>query len=624
MKPIRLPFAALSTAAALLLAGCASTGTPEPGPLSPLSPLTLNIAHINDHHSQLEPQAHAELTLDGQPTRVSLGGFARISSVFKQLEASTPNLLKLHAGDAITGTLYYTFFRGAADARMMNTVCFDAFALGNHEFDDGDAVLRGFLDELGQGDCRTPVLAANVQPAAGSPLAASGGRSPIQPYTIKTVGGARVGIVGIAIADKTVNSSRPLASTQFLDEVTSAQRAIDELKRQGVHHIVLLTHQGYARDQAMARRLSGVDVVIGGDSHSLLGDFSTVGLKSAGAYPTVTQNRDGETVCIGQAWEYAKAIGLMNVRFDDRGRVQACGGQASLVIGDSFARKDAEGKWVPLGATEQAALQQSLQKQPAVRVTAEDPRASQVLAGYSSRVNEQKTRQIGQATEALCLVRVPGEGTNRSASVAGCERANTLAQGSDAAQAVAEGFLAASKRASIALQNSGGVRIPIPSGTISMNTAISMLPFTNVLVEMDLSGAELLATLEDAVSNHLDQKSSDGSHPYAAGLRWNLDMSRPKGQRFSSLQVRDRASGQYRPLDPAARYIVVTNDFIASGKDGYTTLGKVFQEGRYVNTYLLYTQSFADYLTSRQQVKRPARSDYSHQQVITASGQTLP
>ena len=265
MKPIRLPLAALSTAAALLLAGCASTGTPEPGPLSPLSPLTLNIAHINDHHSQLEPQANAELTLDGQPTRVSLGGFARISSVFKQLEASTPNLLKLHAGDAITGTLYYTFFRGAADARMMNTVCFDAFALGNHEFDDGDAVLRGFLDELGQGDCRTPVLAANVQPAAGSPLAASGGRSPIQPYTIKTVGGARVGIVGIAIADKTVNSSRPLASTQFLDEVTSAQRAIDELKRQGVHHIVLLTHQGYARDQAMARRLSGVDVVIGGE-----------------------------------------------------------------------------------------------------------------------------------------------------------------------------------------------------------------------------------------------------------------------------------------------------------------------------------------------------------------------
>lgn len=621
MKPIRLPLAALSATAALVLAGCASNGTRESGPMAPL---TLNIAHINDHHSQLEPQANAELTLDGKPTRVSLGGFARITSAFKQLEASTPNLLKLHAGDAITGTLYYTFFRGAADARLMNTVCFDAFALGNHEFDDGDAVLKGFLDELGQGDCKTPVLAANVQPAPGTPLSAVGGRSPLQPYTIKTVGGARVGIVGIDIADKTVNSSRPLASTQFLDEVTSAQRAIDELTRKGVQHIVLLTHQGYGRDQAMAKRLSGVDVIIGGDSHSLLGDFSAVGLKSEGTYPTVTQNRDGETVCIGQAWEYAKAIGLMNVRFDDRGRVQSCGGQASLVIGDSFARKDAEGKWVPLAAPEQAALQQNLQKLPAVRVTAADPRASEVLAGYSARVNEQKTRQIGQATEPLCLVRVPGEGTNRSASVAGCERANTLAQGSDAAQAVAEGFLAASKRASIALQNSGGVRIAVPAGTISMNTAISMLPFTNVLVEMDMTGAELLATLEDAVSNHLDKKSSDGSHPYAAGLRWNLDMSKPMGQRFSNLQVRDRTSGQYRPVDPAARYIVVTNDFIASGKDGYTTMGKVYQEGRFVNTYLLYTQSFADYLTARQQVKRPARGDYSHQQVVTASGQTLP
>ncbi len=620
MKPIRLPLAVLSTSVALLLAACASTGTPEPA----MAPMTLNIAHINDHHSQLEPQANAELTLDGKPTRVSLGGFARITSTFKQLEVSTPNLLKLHAGDAITGTLYYTFFKGAADARMMNTVCFDAFALGNHEFDDGDAVLRGFLDELGQGDCKTPVLAANVQPAAGTPLAPSGGRTHLLPYTIKTVGGARVGIIGIDIADKTVNSSRPLDSTKFLDEVTTAQSAINELRRQGVVHIVLLTHQGYGRDQAMAKRLSGVDVIIGGDSHSLLGDFTSVGLKSEGAYPTVTQNKDGETVCIGQAWEYAKAIGLMNVRFDDRGRVQSCGGQASLVIGDSFARKDAEGKWVPLAAADQAGLLQSLQKQPAVRVTKEDPRANEVLAGYSTRVNEQKARQIGQATEPLCLVRVPGEGTNRSASIAGCEKANTLAQGSDAAQAVAEGFLAASKRASVALQNSGGVRIAVPAGNISMNTAITMLPFTNVLVEMDMTGAELKATLEDAVSNHLDKKSSDGSHPYAAGLRWNLDMSKPMGQRFSNLQVRDRANGQYRPLDPAASYIVVTNDFIASGRDGYTTLGKVYQEGRFVNTYLLYTQSFADYLIARQQVKRPARGDYSHQQVITASGQTLP
>ncbi len=612
----------LSTlAAVVVLAACAGTAG---GPPPEAAPLTLHIAHINDHHSQLDPQPGAELLLEGRPTRVSLGGFARITRVFRELEASTPHLLKLHAGDAITGTLYYTFFRGAADARLMNTVCFDAFVLGNHEFDDGDQTLRGFLDELAQGDCQTPVLAANVLPAPGSPLAPDGSRSPLRPHTIKTVGGVRVGIVGIDIVDKTVNASRPLASTRFLDEVETAQREIDALRRQGVEHIVLLTHQGYGRDQAMAARLSGVDVIIGGDSHSLLGDFSALGLSSAGAYPTQVRNRDGDTVCIGQAWEYAKAVGLMRVAFDRAGRVLSCGGQASLVIGEPFARQDAQGKWAPMSAAEQAALVQGLQAQPALRVVAPDARASEALLRYASRVETEKARHIGQASEALCLVRVPGEATNRSASVAGCEAANTLARGSDAAQAVAEAFLATSRRASIALQNAGGVRVPIPAGSVSMNTAVSMLPFTNTLVELDLSGAEIRAALEDAVSNHLDRKSSDGSHPYAAGLRWDLDMSQPKGRRFANLQVRDRTSGQYRPLDGGARYTVVTNDFIASGKDGYTTLGQAYAQGRFENTYLLYTQSFADHLVARQPLTRPARGDYAHQKVISATGQALP
>ena len=72
--------------------------------------------------------------------------------------AGTPNLLKLHAGDAVTGTLYYTFFKGEADAKMMNTICFDAFEPGNHEFDDGDATLKEFLDHVAQCPCQTPTF----------------------------------------------------------------------------------------------------------------------------------------------------------------------------------------------------------------------------------------------------------------------------------------------------------------------------------------------------------------------------------------------------------------------------------------------------------------------------------
>ncbi|MCP5271401.1 MAG: 5'-nucleotidase C-terminal domain-containing protein [Burkholderiaceae bacterium] len=623
----RHPIATLLSA--LALAALAACGGDDDGPAADPAPsfaaIELNIAHVNDHHSQLEGFPGTTLTLDGTTTRVTLGGFARLTSIFQALEdAGTPNLLKIHAGDAVTGTLYYTFFKGEADARMMNTICFDAFALGNHEFDDGDAQTAAFLDALWTPACQTPILAANVQPALGTPLAPLSVTDYIQPYAIREFDGVKVALIGIDIAGKTTNSSRPLASTVFADEVATAQAVIDQLKAEGLRHFVLVTHQGYANDLAMAAALTDVDAIVGGDSHSLLGDFTAYGLSSSGAYPTVATNADGKPVCIGQAWEYAKAVGLMNVRFDTTGAVASCGGQASLVIGDDFARDDGTGSFVALDDAARAALKTTLAADPALKVTTPDAGAAAVLASYTGQVDAEKAKPIGTATEALCLVRVPGESTNRSAGTAGCEAANTLARGSDAAQAVAQAFLVGSRRADLALQNAGGVRIPVPAGTLTMNTAFTLLPFTNVIVELDMTGAEVIAALEDAVANHLDAGQSTGSHPYAAGLRWDLDMSQAKGARFSNVQVKNRSTGVWSAIDPAATYVVATNDFIAEGRDGYTTLGTVFASGRVVNTYLLYTQTFADWVVAEGSIGRPARGEYAHQVVITADGTTPP
>ncbi|MBP7519242.1 MAG: 5'-nucleotidase C-terminal domain-containing protein [Leptothrix sp. (in: Bacteria)] len=624
---LRAGVIALSAFALASLSACGSGDDDDEKSAAPTFPaIELNIAHINDHHSQLEPFSGVALTIDGVSTQVELGGFARLTSLFNA-QAGTKNLLKLHAGDAVTGTLYYTFFKGEIDAKMMNTICFDAFELGNHEFDDGDQAARDFIDMLYTGACQTPVLGANVVPASGTPLNPTG-TSLIKPYITKTYDGVKVGIIGIDIAGKTSNSSRPLASTQFLDEVTTAQKTIDELKAQGVRHIVLMTHQGYEADKAMAARLTDVDVIIGGDSHTLLGDFTTLGLTASGAYPTMVTNKDGATVCIGQAWEYSKVFGLMNVKFNQAGAVDSCGGNASLVIGDSFKRADTTGTFVAVDSATQAAITSTLAADARVKVTTPDAGAATLLAGYSAQVAAEKAKTIGSASEALCLVRVPGESTNRSNGVAGCieagSEANLQARGSDAAQVVAQAFLAASKRAHFALQNAGGVRVPVAAGTLTMNTAFTLLPFTNVLVELEVTGAQMVAALEDGVSNHLDNAQSSGSHPYAAGLRWDLDMTRAKGSRFSNVQVKDRSTGVWSAIDPARTYTLVTNDFVASGRDGYSTFGPIFTAGAYVNTYLLYTQTFADYVVAQGTVARPARSEYSHQTVVTAAGVTLP
>ena len=580
--------------------------------------LTLHLAHINDHHSMLDERPRTEMRLLGEPAQVSLGGFARVAQAMRELSQQHRPLLKLHAGDAMTGSLYYTLFKGSSDAQLMNTVCFDAFVPGNHEFDDGDANLRDFLDELARGPCQTAVISANVQAAPNTPLA---GR--LQPWVIREIEGVRVGLIGITVAGKTRESSRPLPSTRFDDERASAQRSIDALKAQGVRHIVLITHHGHDRDLALAAQLNEVDVIIGGDSHTLLGDTAPLGLASAGPYPTIVRNRDGDPVCIGQAWEYAKAIGHMQVRFDTQGRVRECGGQAQLLIGADVARRQSDGRWQVLAPAAQLALAQELARtQAPVRISEPNAQAQAMLAGFTERLEAMKRQPVGRLREALCLVRVPGERV-RGVPMSGCEQAHQLARGSDAAQLVAQAFLEAAPRADIAIQNAGGVRTAVPAGELSMHAAIAMLPFANVLVEIELTGSELKAALEDAVLHHLDRKGSDGAHPYAAGLRWDLDLRQSAGQRFSNLQVRDRQSGQWLALRPEQRYVLVTIDFLASGRDGYATLGRLSEAGRANNTYLLYTQALIDHLKRHPELGRPARADYAHQRVIDAQGQVL-
>ena len=178
---------------------------------------------------------------------VSAAGFARVTRAMSLLAEGKPNVLKLHAGDALTGTLYFNRAGevGEADAALMNTVCFDAFTLGNHEFDKGDSRLKGFLDQLHAGDCRTPVLSANVRFGASSALSPARAPDAVRPSVVLERGGERIGVIGLTIAVKTKASSSPDPDTTFEDEAVAAQRVIDRLKADGVNKIIVMSHIGY-------------------------------------------------------------------------------------------------------------------------------------------------------------------------------------------------------------------------------------------------------------------------------------------------------------------------------------------------------------------------------------------
>lgn len=549
----------------LMLAGCAQLSEPQP--------FELTIAHVNDHHSHLLPMERTALTVDGETYRVETGGFARVATKIADIRASQNNVLALHAGDAITGTLFYTLFDGAADAALMNLICFDAFALGNHEFDNGDTGLKRFLDFLGMSTCGTVVLGANVQPEVGvSPLTEKTRWDSFKPYAVYNVGGERVGVIGLDIAIKTKNSSQPDKTTVFADEYETAKYYIDELRGLGIEKIGLLTHIQYRNDLELAERLPAVDFIIGGDSHTLLGDFGRYGLPSVGPYPMQVTNADGDAVCIAHAWQYSQVVGELDINFAGD-HVSDCGGQAHFLVAEDAPA--------------------AIQKIPQFASVAPNAEAEALLDQYRTKLDELTLQVIANVEERLCLKRM-GPLTSAECGVG---------RQSDAHRVVAEAFLASAPQADFSLQNGGGVRREITAGEFTVADAYSLLPFANTLVEVQITGREVKQVLEQALAYAISAGGSDGAYPHGADIRFNVDMSAADGQRISALEV--VTENGWQPIQADQMYTMITNSFLASGNDGWALLGDLSEQGRTTDTYVNYAQSFVDWARKIKTIKRP-------------------
>ena len=573
----------------------------------------LKILHINDHHSHLKPDGRMNLKLAGKSTRVRSGGMPAVVARMKQLtHAAGNNVLKLHAGDAVSGSLFFTLFKGEADAALMNEICFDAFALGNHEFNEGDAGLAKFLDFLKSSDCHTPVLAANIKPEVGvSALTPNSATDYIQPYTVMQIDGMKIGIVGIDIVRKTRLSSSPDETTIFLDEAETAQKMVDELTASGIDHIILLTHYGYRNELELAARIDGVDVIIGGDSHTLLGDFADLGLNAAGPYPTIVTGAGGKSVCVATAWQYSQIVGELDLSFNDAGEIESCSGTPHMMLADSFKRKNADGDRVEVEGAARDAIHAAIKADPKLSIVTEDPDAAALLATYNIKVEELLSQKIGEVAENLCLARIPGDGRSKI-----CSPEETARNGSDISMVVAHAFREMAKTSDIAIQNGGGVRTDIARGDLTMGDAYLLLPFANTLVEMDMTGAEIKTVLEEALDYAFEPDGSTGAYPYAAGLRWHVDATKGPGRRLGKMEFKGRNDTSWTPLEMGRIYRLVTNNYIAGGRDGYKTFKTVKNDGRYTDTYLDYAQSFVDYVQERGMVGKLPASEYSTQSLV--------
>jgi 2',3'-cyclic-nucleotide 2'-phosphodiesterase (5'-nucleotidase family) len=232
----------------------------------------LRILYVNDFHGFAQP--------DKSPgSQEMLGGVAYLAGEVAKLRRGKPTLL-LAAGDMIQGANWANLSQGKSSMELMNVLGFDALVVGNHEFDYGPQVLNQRISQA-----KFPVLAANVEGLPG-----------LKPYVIKTVGGLKVGLIGVVTADTPVATHpRNVAGLKFISPEAAVTKYLPEVRSQA-DLIVVLSHEGLEADKALAANVPGIDVIVGGHSHTKL-------LKPVRVGPTI----------IVQAWEHAKALGVLDL-----------------------------------------------------------------------------------------------------------------------------------------------------------------------------------------------------------------------------------------------------------------------------------------------------------------------
>lgn len=337
----------------------------------------------------------------------------------------------------------------------------------------------------------------------------------------RTVRGHKVGIVGLA-NPAVAQLAAPCPDMRFSDSAATLRKAVAALEGQGVTCIIALTHLGLGEDRELARTVEGVDIIMGGHSHSLLAAGEAPGKAKAraeGPYPVVETSPAGHPVLVVTAAYGTQYLGDLRVTFDGNGVPVRWTGAAQFL----------DAAILP------------------------DPAVSAALTRYAGQLDAFRSVKLGEHH----LRYADGMDACRSGDCLGGMLVT------DAMLDYGRAFGAVA-----ALTNGGSLRAPLRAGTITQGDVLEVLPFGNSLVIRDYSGADLLAALEFSA----DVEGGAGARLLQpAGLRYAFDPARPVGSRLLSAELVDAAGGT-RPVEATGRYKVVVPDFLARGGDGYEWL----------------------------------------------------
>ncbi|MEJ8545760.1 bifunctional metallophosphatase/5'-nucleotidase [Brevibacillus borstelensis] len=437
----------------------------------------ITIAHTNDTHGHIT-----------EDKNLKEFGYAKIASLLKDWREENDNFLLLDAGDTFQGTVYVNQFQGESVVPILNYLGYNVMAAGNHEFDFGYEQLLKLRDML-----KHPVISGNVFKADGKEL--------LVPTFKAEIGGKKFAFVGF-VAEDTPILTHPnnVKGLTFKNPVEVAKVVVPQLKKE-VDHVIVVSHVGVDVDREIAKNVPGIDLIVGGHSHTPLEKPELVN----GTY-------------IVQDWEYGKSLGRADLYYLGKELVAFSGG---LKAYDETVQADPEVEKM---------VQEIVKKIDEVMEVV-IAKSEVDLDGDRALVRKKETN-VGNLIADIML--------ERTKSIPGHE-------------------------ADVALTNAGGIRTQLKAGDITKKNLYTLLPFPNTLVVIEVTGEELRQALESGVSK---VESGEGRFPQISGMSFTYNPSKPAGERVVEVKV----GGQ--PLDPKKTYKVATNDFLATGGDGYESFKK--------------------------------------------------
>lgn len=547
MRPTRL--FAVAAALALLLTTVGLTGNAEARPRQPRE-LQLQVLSFNDFHGHLQPPGGADPTAPDatlgaalDPSRTVVGGAEHLASTLTRLRTKARHSHTVAAGDLIGGSPFLSgLFHDEPAVESLNAMGLDVSSVGNHEFDEGvDELLRmqrggchpedGCYAPWGPGGypgADFPWLAANV-------VKSDTGRTVLPGTWVKRVGGVKVGYIGMTLeATPTLVAQAGIQGVEFRDEVETANRAARELRRRGVQTIIVLLHEG-GFQAGTYQQCVGVSGPIVGIAENLHPEIDLV----------VTGHTHQPYVC--------------NIP-DPRGKPR------TVTSASSFGRVVTETTLTISTRSGEVDRAATVSTNHLVTRGNPDPVQTEIVNRWNTASAPIANEVVGSI--AADLTRSPNRDTESTLAnrIADAQLAATLTPGAGGAQ--------------IALMNPGGVRADLivnqisggeQPGEVTYGEAFAVQPFGNLLVTLDLTGAQIERLLEQQAIAGRPGGREVLILGVSAGFAFAYNPMALPGERIDPASITLNGS----VLDPSATYRVATNNFLADGGDSFS----VFTEG---------------------------------------------